>query len=64
MKDNKTDSKLDTELVPEEIGQTGTEKNSASQKAQPHFKIKFTDYAIEKYTFSFIDPKTNKTLWF
>jgi integrase len=33
----------------------------ASQKARPRFKIKFTDYAIEKYTSSFIDPITNKT---
>ena len=61
MKENNTDSKLDTKLVPGEIGQTCTKKNSASQRARPRFQIKFTDYAIEKYTSSFIDPITNKT---
>ena len=51
MKDNRTDNKLNTKLVPGEISQTCTKK----------FKLKFTDYAIEKYLSSFIDPKTNKT---
>ena len=53
MKDNKTDSKLDTKPVPNEIGQTSTKKNSASQKARPRFKIKFTDYAVDKFVASF-----------
>tara|TARA_B100000959_G_scaffold286462_1_gene365208 strand:+ start:4821 stop:5006 length:186 start_codon:yes stop_codon:yes gene_type:complete len=35
MKANKTDSKLDTKLVPDEIGQTSTKR----------FKLKFTNYA-------------------
>ena len=61
MKENNTDSKLDTKPVLNEIGQTSTKKNSASQKARPRFKIKFTDHAIEKFTSSFIDPITNKT---
>jgi hypothetical protein len=61
MKEKINSSKLDTKLVPGEIGRTCTKKNSASQKARPRFKIKFTDYAIEKYTSSFIDPITNKT---
>ena len=46
MKDNRTDNKLNTKLVPGEISQTCTKK----------FKLKFTDYAIEKYTSSFGVP--------
>ena len=61
MKENNTDSKLGTKLEPGEIVKTRAKKNSASQRARPRFKIKFTDYAIEKFTSSFIDPKTNKT---
>ena len=57
MKENNTDSKLEHKLEPENIGQTGTSKNSVSQSARPRFKIKFTDYAIEKYTSSFINEK-------
>ena len=36
MKDNRTDNKLSTSLVP--------------QLTRPRFKLKFTDFAIEKYT--------------
>tara|TARA_Y100001951_G_scaffold48384_1_gene38146 strand:- start:58 stop:1737 length:1680 start_codon:yes stop_codon:yes gene_type:complete len=61
MKENNTDSKLGTKLEPGEIVKTRAKKNSASQRARPRFKIKFTDYAIEKYMSSFIDPITNKT---
>jgi len=53
MKENNTDNKLDTELVHEKIGHSGTQKNSASQKARPRFKIKFTDYAVDKFVASF-----------
>ena len=60
MKDNKTDNKLSTSLVPGEKDQTCTSDNSASPKARPRFKLKFTDFAIEKYTSSFKDPRTNK----
>ena len=54
MKENKTQSKLGTGLEHRDIGQTGALKNSASQTARPRFKIKFTDYAIEKFTSSFM----------
>ena len=40
MKENRTDNKLDTELVPTKISNSGTQK----------FRLKFTDFAIEKYT--------------
>jgi hypothetical protein len=46
MKDNNTDNKLNTKLVPGKITQTSTKK----------FKLKFTDFAIEKYTSSFGVP--------
>ena len=46
MKENKTDNKLNTRLVPGEITQTSTKK----------FKLKFTDFAIEKYMSSFGVP--------
>ena len=53
MKDNKTDSKLGTQLGHDEISNSRTQKNSASQKARPRFKIKFTDYAVDKFVASF-----------
>ena len=40
MKENNTDNKPGTKQVPNDISQTSTKK----------FKLKFTDYAIEKYT--------------
>ena len=46
MKDNRTDNKPGTKQVPNDISQTSTKK----------FKLKFTDYAIEKYTSSFGVP--------
>ena len=63
MKDKNAESKLGTSLVPGEKDQTCTSDNSASPKARPRFKIKFTDYAIEKFVSSFIDPKTIKDLY-
>ena len=44
MKDNLTESKLGTELLQSEIAPTITKK----------FKLKFTDYAVEKFTANFI----------
>ena len=46
MKENNTDNKPGTKQVPNDISQTSTKK----------FKLKFTDYAIEKYTSSFGVP--------
>ena len=46
MKENRTDNKLDTELVPTKISNSGTQK----------FRLKFTDFAIEKYTSTFGVP--------
>ena len=57
MKENNTDSKLEHKLEPKKIRQTGTSKNSASQTARPRFKIKFTDYATEKFVSSFINER-------
>ena len=53
MKENNTDSQLDTELVHKKIDHSGTQKNSVSQSARPRFKIKFTDYAVDKFVASF-----------
>ncbi len=39
MSDKQNESKLDTELAHSEITETCT----------PKFKLKFTDYAVEKY---------------
>ena len=58
MKDNKTDSKLGTEQEHGEIVETRALENSASQTARPRFKIKFTDYAVDKFVTSFfVDGK-------
>ena len=54
------EGKLGTGLVPDKASPTGTKNNSASQTARPRFKIKFTDYATDKFRANFIDPKTNK----
>jgi len=43
MKENKTDNKLGTELGHNEISHSRTQK----------FKLKFTDFAVEKYVASF-----------
>ena len=62
MKDNKTDSKLGTQLAHDEIVQTCTSKKevaSAVASAPPskiRFKLKLTDYAIEKFISSFGVP--------
>ena len=44
MKENKTDNKLDTRLAHSKIAKTCT----------PKFKLKFTDFAVEKFTANFI----------
>ena len=44
MKANRPESKLGTELEHSEIDQTRAKK----------FKLKFTDYAVEKFTANFI----------
>jgi len=49
MKEKLKDHRLSTRLVPGEINQTCTPNNSASPKARPRFKLKFTDFAIEKF---------------
>ena len=54
MKDNKTDSRLDTGLEHGEKDQAGALKNSASPKARPRFKLKFTDFAIDKFISAFL----------
>ena len=54
MKDNKTDSRLDTGLEHGETDQTGALKNSASPKARLRFKLKFTDFAVDRFTSSFL----------
>ena len=51
MKANKTDQKLDLELEPGKIAQTGT-----SPKPR-RFKLRYTDFAIEKFTSDFINEK-------
>ena len=48
MTDKIKQSKLGTRLQVKEIGQTRSQ-------------IKFTDYAIERYTADFINPKTGKS---
>ena len=60
MKENNTDSKLGTQLGHDEISNSRTQKNSASQKARPRFKLKFTDFAIDKFVASFKHPQTGK----
>ena len=60
MKEKFKDHKLSTRLVPGEIDQTCTLNNSASPKARPRFKLKFTDFAIEKFVASFKHPQTGK----
>ena len=50
MKENNTDNKPGTKQVPNDISQTSTKK----------FKLKFTDYAIEKYTSSFGVPSKHR----
>ena len=48
MSDKESNGKLDTELVHRKIDQTGTQR----------FKLKFTDYAVDKFFASFfIDGK-------
>ena len=54
MKEKFKDNKLDTELEHGEKDQTGTLKNSASPKARPRFKLKFTDFAIDKFISAFL----------
>ena len=54
MKDNKTDNKLGPQLESKEKSLTGALNNSASQTARPRFKLKFTDFAIDKFTASFL----------
>ena len=49
MKENNTDNKLGTELLQSEIAPTITKK----------FKLKFTDYAVEKFTANFIYTDKN-----
>jgi len=64
MKENKTQSKLDTQPAHSEITKTSTrEKEVAPAVASApspkiKFKVKFTDYAIEKFMSSFgVPPK-------
>jgi len=64
MKENKTDSKLDTSLVHDEITKTCTPRKevapavASAPSPKITFKIKFTDYAIEKFMSSFgVPPK-------
>ena len=54
MKEKFKDNKLDTGLEHEEKDQTGALKSSASPKARPRFKLKFTDFAIDKFISSFL----------
>ena len=54
MKDKNAESKLDNQLATDQMDQTGKSNNSASQTARPRFKIKFTDYAIERFMPSFM----------
>jgi hypothetical protein len=49
MKENKTESKPSAELVQEEITHSRT----------PKFRLKFTDYATEKYQANFIIKDKN-----
>jgi hypothetical protein len=60
MKDKLKDNELSAGLVHEEIDQTCTSKNSALPKARPRFKLKFTDFAIDKFVASFKHPQTGK----
>ena len=64
MKEKLTESKLDTSLVHEEITKTCTPKKEVAPAVASapfpkiKFKIKFTDYAIEKFMSSFgVPPK-------
>ena len=62
MKEKLTDRKLGPRLEPGEIDQTCASDKSASPAARPpRFKLRFTDFAIEKFMGNFIDRKTNKT---
>ena len=54
MKEKFKDNKLDTGLEHGEKDQTGALKSSASPKARPRFKLKFTDFAIDKFISSFL----------
>ena len=64
MKDNKTDNKLGPQLESKEKSLTGALNNSASQTARPRFKLKFTDFAIDKFTASFlVNGETKKKIY-
>jgi len=54
MKEKINTSKLDTRHEHGQKSKHEHDKNSASQTTRPRFKIKFTDYAIENFTSSFI----------